>query len=119
MNSCEDIDMAFTACDLGFGIGKFAALSLIHLIPQQRLSDDYLFPLIEGIAYSEAIVLALRGNPPTKISRVDRLVEVYKSLRIDKLQRRIARARALGRTRAVNAWRATLQSGMQGQMNAE
>jgi hypothetical protein len=119
MNSCEDIDMAFTACDLGFGTGKFAALSLIHLIPQQRLSDIYLFPLIEGIAYSEAIVLAVRGNPPTKMSRVDRLVEFYKSLRIDKLQRRIARARALGRTRAVNAWRATQQNGVQGRVNSE
>ncbi len=117
MNSSEDIDMAFTACDLGFGTGKFAALSLIHLIPQQRLSDDYLFRLIEGIAYSEAIVLAVRGNPPTKISRVDRLVEFYKSLRIDELQRRMARARALGRTRALNAWRATQQNRVEGQVN--
>src|SRR5438874_8183508 len=38
LDSAEDIDMAFTACDLGFGTGKFAALSLIHLIPQERLS---------------------------------------------------------------------------------
>ena len=119
MNSAEDIDMAFTACDLGFGTGKFAALSLIHLIPQQRLSDDYLFRLIEAIAYSEAIILAVRGNPPIKISRVDRLVELYKSLRIDKLQRRTARARALGRTRALNAWRAAQQSGVRGQVNPE
>ena len=119
MNSAEDIDMAFTACDLGFGTGKFAALSLIHLIPQQRLSDDYLFRLIEGIAYSEAIVLAVRGNPPTKISRVDRLVEFYKSLRIDELQRRTVRARALGKTRALNAWRAAQQNGAQGQLIAE
>ena len=52
--------MAFTACDLGFGTGRFAALSLIHLIPKQRLSDDYLFRLIEEIAYSEAIVSAVR-----------------------------------------------------------
>jgi hypothetical protein len=119
MNSCEDIDMAFTACDLGFGTGRFAALSLIHLIPKGRLSDEYLFPLIEGIAYSEAIVLAVRGNPPTKISRVDRLVELYKSLRIDKLQRRTARARALGRSRALNAWHAAQQNGVQGQSTAE
>ena len=114
LDSAGDIDMAFTACDLGFGTGKFAALSLIHLIPQQRLSDDYLFRLIEGIAYSEAIILAVRGNLPTKISRVDRLVELYKSLRIDKLQRRTARARALGRARALNAWRAAQQNSVRG-----
>ena len=117
MNSAEDIDMAFTACDLGFGTGKFAALSLIHLIPKRRLSDDYLFRLVEGIAYSEAIILAVRGNPPTKLSRVDRLVELYKSFRIDELQRRTARARALGKTRALNAWRAAQQNGAQGQVS--
>jgi glycosyltransferase involved in cell wall biosynthesis len=117
LDSAGDIDIAFTACDLGFGTGKFAALSLIHLIPQRRLSDDYLFRLIEGIAYSEAIVLAVRGNPPTKISRIDRLVELYKSLRIDKLQRRTARAQALGKTRALNAWRAMQQNSVQAQIN--
>jgi len=101
MNSCEDIDMAFTACDLGFGTGRFAALSLIHLIPKQRLSDDYLFRLIEEIAYSEAIVSAVRGNTPTMGSRLDRLVEFYKSLRMDELQRRTARARASGKVRAI------------------
>jgi GT2 family glycosyltransferase len=117
MNSCEDIDMAFTACDLGLGTGKFEALTLIHLISKRRLSDDYVFRLIEGIAYSEAIVRAVRGNPPTKISRVDRLVEFYKSLRIDELQRRTARARALGKTRALKDWRAAQQNGGQGQTN--
>ena len=116
MNSSEDIDMAFTACDLGLGTGKFAALSLIHLIPKRRLSDDYLFRLIEGIAYSEAIVLAVRGDPPTKISRVDRLVELYKNLRMNELQRRTARAQALGRSRALNAWRTAQQNGAQGQV---
>jgi hypothetical protein len=69
--------------------------------------------LIEGIAYSEVIGLAMRGNPPTKISRVDRLVELYKSLRIDELQHRTARARALGRTRALNAWRARQKNSVQ------
>jgi glycosyltransferase involved in cell wall biosynthesis len=117
MNSAEDIDMGFTACDLRLGTGKFAALSLIHLIPQQRLSDDYLFRLIEGIAYSEAIVLAVRGAPPTKMSRVDRLVELYKNLRMNELQRRTARARAQGKMRALNTWLAAQQNGAQVQVS--
>ena len=119
MNSGEDIDIGFTACDLGLGAGKFVALRLIHLIPKRRLSDDYLFRLIEGIAYSEAVVLAVRGDPPTELSRLDRVVELYKNLRMDKLQRRTARARALGRTRAVNAWRAAQQNGAKGQGSAD
>ncbi len=102
LESAEDIDMAFTACDMGLGIGRFASLRLLHLIPRQRLTDDYLFRLIEGFSYSETIVIALRRGIPAKQSRVDRLVDFYKSLRIPKLQRRMARAVAEGRTRAAN-----------------
>src|SRR6266480_6356357 len=102
LESAEDIDMAFTACDMGLGIGSFASLRLLHLIPRQRLTDDYLFRLIEGFSYSETIVIALRRGIPAKQSRVDRLVDFYKSLRIPKLQRRMARAVAEGRTRAAN-----------------
>jgi glycosyltransferase involved in cell wall biosynthesis len=100
--SAEDIDMAFMACDMGLGIGRFASLRLVHLIPQQRLTNDYLFRLMERISYSETIVIALRQGIPAKRCRVDRLVDFYKRLRISKLQRRITRAVADGRTRAIN-----------------
>jgi len=101
-SACEDIDMAFMACDMGLGIGRFANLRLVHLIPRQRLTNEYLFRLIEGISYSETIVVALRRGIPAKRCRVDRLVDFYKSLRIPKLQRWLARAAAEGRTRAIN-----------------
>jgi glycosyltransferase involved in cell wall biosynthesis len=102
LNSSEDIDMAFTACDMSLGIGKFPTLRLVHLIPQQRLTDDYLFRLIEGISYSDTMLVALRSGIPSKRCRVDRLVDFYKRLRMPKVQRSIARAIAEGRTRALN-----------------
>jgi len=102
MNSSEDFDMAFTACDMGLGIGRFPSLRLVHLIPRQRLTDGYLFRLIEGISYSDTVLIALRQRIPAKRGRVDRLVDFYKRLRMPKLQRSIARAVAEGRTRALN-----------------
>ncbi|PYK59869.1 MAG: family 2 glycosyl transferase [Verrucomicrobia bacterium] len=102
MNSSEDFDMAFTACDMGLGIGRFPSLRLVHLIPRQRLTDDYLFRLIKGISYSETVLIALRQGIPAKQCRIDRLVDFYKRLRMPKLQRSIARAVADGRMRALN-----------------
>jgi glycosyltransferase involved in cell wall biosynthesis len=102
LNSSEDGDMAFTACDMGLGIARFPSLRLVHLIPRQRLTDDYLFRLIEGISYSDTILIAFRQGIPVKRGRVDRLVDFYKRLRMPKLQRSIARAVAEGRTRALN-----------------
>jgi glycosyltransferase involved in cell wall biosynthesis len=102
LESSGDIDMAFTACDMGLGTGRFPSLRLVHLIPPRRLTDDYLFRLIEGISHSDTILIALRQGIPAKQCRVDRLVDFYKRLRMPKLQRSLARAAADGRMRALN-----------------
>lgn len=60
----EDTDLALTACDLGLGMGQFKRLRLTHLIPAQRLSEDYLLRLAEGTAFCAHILNALRGRPP-------------------------------------------------------
>ena len=112
MNSVRMYRHGVHCCDLGFGTEN---LRLCAFPDSNRLSDD-LFAHRRDCLF-EAIVLAVRGNPPTKISRLDRLVEFYKSLRIDELQRRTVRARALGKSRALNAWRATQQNGGQGHVN--
>jgi len=102
LNSSEDIDMAFMACDMGLGTGRFPSLRLVHLIPRERVTDDYLFRLIESISYSETILIALRQGIPAKRCRVDRLVDFYKRLRMSKVQRSMARAVADGRKRALS-----------------
>lgn len=63
--SCGDTDMAFTACDMGFGIGLFTSLKLAHLIPANRLTQEYFFKLVTGTTYSLTILDSFRGKFPT------------------------------------------------------
>jgi len=51
-----DNDLAACACDLGLGVGLIASLKLTHLISPERLTEDYLVRLSEGIFFS-AVVL--------------------------------------------------------------
>ncbi len=57
-----DIDLAFTACDIGLGTGIFTSLKLTHLIPSNRLQEDYLLKLAESISYSKRIVEHFRDS---------------------------------------------------------
>jgi glycosyltransferase involved in cell wall biosynthesis len=51
-----DHDMAFVACDLGLGVGLFPSLMLEHLMPPERLEEEYLLRLTEGGHFSAAIL---------------------------------------------------------------
>ncbi len=66
--SYEDFDMSLTALDSGFGVGLFSRLKLLHLIPASRLNEPYFIRLVKGIVFSKAIMEALRGIPPEKLS---------------------------------------------------
>ena len=59
--SFGDYDLSFTACDLGYGIGQFTKLKLIHLISKKRIELKYLCKLQEAVSYSEQKFLKLRG----------------------------------------------------------
>ena len=101
LNSGEDFDLAFTACDQGLGAGRFRNLKLQHLIPQSRLRDEYIENLCEGFGYSDAILKALRGEVPSLRGRVDRLVDAYKTMRLPQHVRIRMSARKRGYARAV------------------
>jgi glycosyltransferase involved in cell wall biosynthesis len=64
MLSGEDIDLAYTSCDIGLGIGLFKSLKLIHLIPTSRLNEEYLLNIVEGSTYSQVILDSFRGIVP-------------------------------------------------------
>lgn len=55
-----DNDLAACACDIGMGVGLMTALKLVHLIPPQRLTVDYLARLAEGIHFSGVVLDFLR-----------------------------------------------------------
>lgn len=67
--SSGDTDIAYTALDMGYGIGIFPELSLVHLIPPGRLEPDYLVRLWEDMNYSHHVMVYLREGyivPPVK-----------------------------------------------------
>lgn len=58
----EDIDIAYSSCDLGLGKGVFKELKLIHLIPASRLEEPYILKLAEGSAYSDYMLRYYRDE---------------------------------------------------------
>lgn len=61
LGSSEDTDMALLACALGWQRGVFTSLRLRHRIPPERLTEDYLVRLLEGIQFSSFVVKRLHG----------------------------------------------------------
>ena len=70
---CEDLDMAYTSCDLGLGTGLFASLKLLHLMPASRLEEKYLLRIVEGTEYSVLMLHSFRNKLLTKLSWKQRL----------------------------------------------
>jgi glycosyltransferase involved in cell wall biosynthesis len=99
--SCEDTDLAFTACDIGLGTGQFPTLRTKHIIPASRLEEDYLVRLCEGMIYSHTILDSFR-NRSKKISWKDRFRGFYEQMRKpSKEERRIYRAQQRGLHSAI------------------
>jgi glycosyltransferase involved in cell wall biosynthesis len=97
--SAGDTDLALVACDLGMGMGLFRALSLTHLIPPQRLTEDYLVRLVEGIESSGYLMQFLRKGrcDVPKASLRSRLAEFRRWLTLSRRQWRFHRARMRAR----------------------
>jgi glycosyltransferase involved in cell wall biosynthesis len=61
LTSCEDVDTAWTAIDLGLGTGVFRKLKAVHLIRAERISEEYVVRLLWGTTYSYLVLRAARG----------------------------------------------------------
>jgi len=57
-----DNDLAACACDTGLGVGLIASLKLTHLISPERLTEDYLVRLSEGIFFSAVVLDHCRSS---------------------------------------------------------
>jgi glycosyltransferase involved in cell wall biosynthesis len=97
LTSYEDSDMAFTACDLGLGMGRFERLKLKHLMPAERLQEDYLLRLIEASTYSSVIVESYRDKfPPPSKSRLGQLADWIRFWRMSPRDRKFYKAHQQG-----------------------
>jgi glycosyltransferase involved in cell wall biosynthesis len=65
--SAGDLDLATTACDLGLGNALFTTLKLTHLIPRERLQEDYLLRLVEAQTFSDVVLGSFRSNGHTPV----------------------------------------------------
>lgn len=74
--SCGDTDMVLTAVDAGWGMGRFRALHLTHVIPESRLQFGYHKQLAADIGFSYGRLLKIRGEA----SRGRRWIAAFKML---------------------------------------
>ena len=75
----EDTEMCYVACSLGLGMAVFPKLRVTHLIPKERIVEDYLLRLYEGTLMSDCLLsYKWRGiiprNPFTILGSLDMLV---------------------------------------------
>jgi glycosyltransferase involved in cell wall biosynthesis len=65
----EEVEMSFVACSLGMGIGIFPELKLTHLIPRERVTEDYLLKLHNGSSISRFLLMYKwqGANPGVKL----------------------------------------------------
>lgn len=104
--SGEDVYLCRTGCEIGFGNGVFSRLMLTHLIPERRLSEEYLLNLIETGTSSLTLLAHLNGQfVPQKQSRAQRLLKAYERMHIGGRELRFDKARERGIQRALAAIR--------------
>jgi glycosyltransferase involved in cell wall biosynthesis len=96
-----DNDLAACACDIGLGVGLIAGLKLTHLISPERLTEDYLSRLAEGIHYSSILLDSEYGIRTERRTVLGRAADFLRAIRIRQPHRRILRAAFRGRDRAI------------------
>jgi glycosyltransferase involved in cell wall biosynthesis len=98
-----DVEICFVACNIGVGVGIFPELRLTHLIPKERVAEDYLVKLAEGIGFSMDL-LAYKWEkivPTSYFSGRSGFLHVLKNLiTLNGIQRRMYIAQVRSRLRA-------------------
>lgn len=104
LGGCEDTDLALFACDLGYGTGLFTDLKLTHLIPKERINEDYLVKIVEMTSYSWDLLLAIRGEwkPSGCTSLLQRLSQWRYERTLNQRERRFMEAEREGKAKARN-----------------
>jgi hypothetical protein len=98
-----DNDLAACAIDLGLACGVIASLHLKHLIPPERLTEEYLLRLIEGVSYSGMILRSFRSETKDGIKAkglVGKAADVVRKARMSPRERKFHNAVMRGQDRA-------------------
>jgi glycosyltransferase involved in cell wall biosynthesis len=103
LSSGGDVDIVFTAFQMGMGAGRFKNLSLIHIIPSFRLQEDYFVRLIESGEHAIHILYDRHGMREERVEKTwrGRLANFFRYWLASRPNRRFMRAQNRGRDRAL------------------
>ncbi len=110
-----DTDLAWTACAMGLGMGRFTTLKVTHLIPPERLTVHYLCRMHEGKGYSGVLLDSLwaRRDPAAAYEGVGNLLRMgWRRLLADWRGRRFLAAKRRGAARAREQLARSRRDGM-------
>lgn len=97
----EDTDLALATYDCGLRTGRFQALQLIHLIPKERVTLEYLERLLEGIRAGVLLIDHLHGRSvPPEPGVLRRLRQHWQMKRLPERESRFFAAELRGEQRA-------------------
>jgi len=87
--SGDDMEIGWVACNMGWGMGVFPVLRLTHLIPEERVTDDYLVRMAEASTTSNYLLACKWQNvlPPNPFSFFG-LLSVLKNIAVNRGMRR-------------------------------
>jgi glycosyltransferase involved in cell wall biosynthesis len=63
LTSAGDIDLVLGCLDVGLGFGTFPELVVTHLIPEQRMTEEYIAKITRALIASNLWLSHLRGDP--------------------------------------------------------
>ena len=107
LQSGEDLEIDYLACKSGYGMGIFPELKLTHLIPKERLAEDYLLKIVEAAVLANLLIdYKLDGKlPRSPFSAVGSMTVLKNMLLHRGIDRRayLANARAAIKARKIIA----------------
>lgn len=103
LTSAGDSDLALTARDIGLGTGLFVNLRLTHLIPPNRLTEEYLLKLAEKMEFSSLVLKSIRTQIEIPLSPTLpwKMIDWIILLRMDRRSRQFVLARRRGASKAL------------------
>jgi hypothetical protein len=101
----DDTEIVFVCCSRSLGVGIFPELKLTHLIPQRRVSEDYLIRFAEGTCLSNFLLqYKWRHIIPQSPFSVKTLLSVLKTILLYRgvdRKMRFAWVRALAKAKRI------------------
>jgi glycosyltransferase involved in cell wall biosynthesis len=114
----EDMDIGLSAFDVGRQVARFPELKLTHLIPPNRMTEDYIARLLTSIRAGTLVLQAIRGISMPKASRLSLWMDWLRAHRLPGRHRKFMLAEIRGEFQARDIIRKHHIKGEPGGQNA-